>query len=536
MPPPGDPAGRQWQILSSPYSVLAAAAVVCGIAALQIPFARLDVMRTPSLYLTMLVPSLSGSTLAQDVDLGWYPPRNTAINNLDTVLHGTGVYGFIFNSSDTPPDQYGTYNWCNMPHVRETEYVRPPAEYELKYVEVIQRHHKRTPYAANSFPVETYRWDCDDQGLYHYGEPLTGTPRAAAGYWEGYASGINPFAPSGFAGTCQFPQITAGGLADAFAHGRDLYGVYHSLLLLPARDDDANDDRRRRVAYRVTQNPITSQVAGMLVSGTWGGRAASAATPLRVQAAGVDSLEPQYPCAAAASLFALHTRAADDRAWAAHLAGAAPLYARLDAISGVPRGDPGFHASVDHYFDNLSARQCHGRPLPCKPLVDGKKNSSECVDQAAADAVYRLGMWEYSHMYRGSPDALAASAASMGVWVAELGAHLRAAAAGGGEEDPVYVHNVAHDGSVSRVLSILQVDVMVWPGMGSEVVFELYEKKTGGHHVRVLFGGQVLKSSNPSLGEMDMLPLETLLAYFDGLVGRNASLVVDKCNGKGLAT
>ena len=46
-----------------------------------------------------------------------------------------------------------------------------------------------------------------------------------------------------------------------------------------------------------------------------------------------------------------------------------------------------------------------------------------------------------------------------------------------------------------------------------------------------MFGGQVFKSSNPSLGSMDMLPIETLLEYFDGLVGENASLVKGKCSG-----
>ena len=87
--------------------------------------------------------------------------------------------------------------------------------------------------------------------------------------------------------------------------------------------------------------------------------------------------------------------------------------------------------------------------------------------------------------------------------------------------------------------------------MGSEIVFELYRKRGGsgggypthtptpqnatesasGYYVRVLFGGQTLRSSNPSLGLLDMLPVETLLAYFDGLVGRDASLVKGKCAG-----
>ncbi|KAI0401770.1 histidine acid phosphatase [Xylaria palmicola] len=484
-----------------------------------------------------------GLVVARDVDdvdlLRWYPPASTPINNLTAALRpGGGVYGFIFNSSRNPEGvPYGTYNWCNMPHVRRSEYVRAPGGYALRYVEVIQRHHKRTPYASNAFPVEPYRWDCDDQGLYYYGAPLGDDDRhhhhdPARGFWRGFTSPVNPFAGSGWMGSCQFPQITADGLEDSYVHGADLYGVYHELLgFLPARG--ARDGRRGRVVYRVTQNVITSQVAGMLIGGTWG---THNSVPLLIEAAGVDSLEPQYTCAAGSALFGA-IRSSADAAWRAHLEGAADLYRVLDDISGVPPADAGFHASFDHYFDNLSARQCHAKPLPCK-IGD----PASCVDQALADAVYRLGQWEYSHIYRDAPQSLAASVASYGVWIAELAAHLRAAVAGE-EEAPLYFHNVAHDGSVSRVLSILQIDVMVWPGMGSEVIFELYKRapmdggsgegksSPSGHYIRVLFGGRVIKSSNPSFGVMDMLPVETLLAYFDGLVGRDAGLVMGKCNG-----
>jgi len=50
-----------------------------------------------------------------------YPPASTNINNLTYVFNGSGAPG-IFNSSTTPNSQYGTYNWCNMPHVRQREY------------------------------------------------------------------------------------------------------------------------------------------------------------------------------------------------------------------------------------------------------------------------------------------------------------------------------------------------------------------------------------------------------------------------------
>ena len=408
--------------------------------------------------------------------------------------------------------------------------------------------------------MEPYHWDCDDQGLFYYGDELNKSSRSAAhGYWKVYTSPINPFIPRGWIGTCQFPQITSGGLQDSWQHGADLYGVYHDLLgFLPSRDDSPSPSWRDKVRYRVTNNVITSQVAGMVIAGMWN---TTQPAPLQIQASTVDSLEPRYSCPASKDLF---SRIQANERWTSHLTAASPLYAELDAISGVPPDDEGFHESLDHYYDNLSARQCHAKPFPCNITSPDK-----CVNQSQADSVYRLGHYEYSHIYRDSgPETLAASVASYGVWIAELAAHLRAVSesekeGSGDYEGPIWFHNVAHDGSVSRLLSVLQMDEMVWPGMGSEVVFEVYKgkgsnegKEVGkessmpkmekgdrrggtaaegesgtGYFVRVLFSGKVFKSSNPSLGKMDLLPLETLLAYFDGLVGKDASLVKEKCAG-----
>lgn len=129
----------------------------------------------------------------------------------------------------------------------------------------IHRHHKRTVYASNSFPVESYGWDCNDEKLFYYGQPMKG--KSTPTYWQGYISPTNPFVPSGFHGTCQFPQITAEGLDDSWRHGQDLHGVYHDLLhFLPQNVNG-------KVAFRVTQNVITSEVAGMAVSGMFGDEA-----------------------------------------------------------------------------------------------------------------------------------------------------------------------------------------------------------------------------------------------------------------------
>lgn len=152
-----------------------------------------------------------------------------------------------------------------------------------------------------------------------------------------------------------------------------------------------------------------------------------------------------------------------------------------------------------------------------------------------AESVFRLGQYEYSHIYRDTRELFPAAVASYGIWIAELAQSLRDATTTG-DESVRYRHNVAHDGSMSRLLAILQLERMVWPGMGAEVVFELYrreeegaDKGVCGWFVRVLWGGRVFVSSHPDLGVMDMVPLETVLGYFDGLVGVGAEKVVGLC-------
>jgi 2-phosphoxylose phosphatase len=66
------------------------------------------------------------------------------------------------------------YNYCNMAHVGSAgfaTYPLPPSNLSLHYVEIVQRHHKRTPYASNTFPHEDIPWSCDDVKLVSYAIP-----------------------------------------------------------------------------------------------------------------------------------------------------------------------------------------------------------------------------------------------------------------------------------------------------------------------------------------------------------------------------
>lgn len=228
-----------------------------------------------------------------------------------------------------------------------------------------------------------------------------------------------------------------------------------------------------------------------------------------------------------------------------HLKDSQLVFDRLGAISGIASNNKDWHESWDHYFDTLSSRLCHAKLLPCN------STKSSCVTEAEAEKVFRLGLWEYSYLYRAAgAQTLHAATASFGVWIAELAANIRDRITDDSENPKMtYRHNIAHDGSLARLLSILQVDAMVWPGMGAEIVFELYSNdeidkrdevpkdaetaEDSGWFVRVLWGGVVLRSSHPSLGLMDMVPAKTLLDYFDNLVGSNAKRVPDLCSAEG---
>lgn len=95
--------------------------------------------------------SIPDSSLSGSIDAKWHAPDlDYWDTDLDAVINATGTYGYIFNTSALPEElKYGSYNYCNMPHVRRAEYQVAPKEYNLEYVEVIHRHHKRTPYASN---------------------------------------------------------------------------------------------------------------------------------------------------------------------------------------------------------------------------------------------------------------------------------------------------------------------------------------------------------------------------------------------------
>lgn len=434
-----------------------------------------------------------------------YPPIQNVFSDLKLVFNANlQTNNGFYNGSYVPLKDYGAYNFCNMPHVRKLEYIVPESGFKLQYVEVIHRHHKRTPYQANTFPEEDTELSCSSVRNLYYGHVL-GRPHENVNVeWKNYQDPVNPFSflLPGFNGSCQFPQISDGGLNDSYYHGVDLYGNYYeNLAFLPEKYNSS------LVQFYVTSNVITSQVAGALIAGMFP-LESNENIEVNIQRAASDSLEPQYSCAAATTAKA---SILTEKGWLDHLNQSQYLFNQLDKISGVDTSSSGWHLSWDHYFDNLAHRTCHNMALPCS-LLNG-----QCINETQAYQVFRLGDYEYNYLYRQSLNSTFYSVARYGVFLMELQLHLKAA------KDKTstirYRHNIAHDGSVSPLLGALQIEYMRWPGMGAEVVFELWKKPTDGtFYVRVLYSGQPLKTTGP-LGVVDMIPFEQFDNYIESLVG-----------------
>ncbi|TEB30964.1 phosphoglycerate mutase-like protein [Coprinellus micaceus] len=397
----------------------------------------------------------------------------------DDMIH-RDLASWDLNSPLLPPQEDG---WCNMPHVTVETYITPPEGYVLRYAEVIQRHHKRTPYSSNLFYQEDTRWECGTSPVQWQVTQTTTT------IFQGPQK--QPVVTS----SCQFPQLTPEGfqrlyrprgctfISETYAKHSTLGRFYGTRLGI----SEAFTQRRRPSA--VTNNPLTSQVASGLLQ---------------------DALRTSF------------TTGPNGSAWKEHLQTVQGdgTFAALDGVSGI-RPDDGEWTSAliipSSYFDNLRARECHSMPLPCNLA-----NSTLCVSPELAQMVYSVGNWEYSYLYRDAPGALEYSIRKFGVWMLELESHLRAAIAG--KSQVRYRHNVAHDGSISSLLGFLQVSKMAWPGMGSEVAFELYERSGESWYVRVLWSGTVIETST-NLGRLDMVPADEFVQYIRSLIPSGEWLV-----------
>ncbi|EFX01735.1 histidine acid phosphatase [Grosmannia clavigera kw1407] len=389
------------------------------------------------------------------------PPAGSGFVSIQAPEHQPdnitlGTYGGLYTAlteGPTTATPYGTYDYCSMPHPRTAEYQLPAPlrassdtgiTGKLVFLEYLQRHQCRIPYKI--LPGgETYQDETDP-----------------------FSANVN--------GTCQFPQITLGGIQDGYQHGQDLWAVYGEKLgLIPA------SPRAGRIWLRATDSPLTQGSAGAVLRGMWPGY--KGAPPLHLMEGGVDTVNAGYSCNAISSI---QSQYKSTSAWATHLELTTELRASLGSMLGATAAS--WQNTFDHFADNLQGRLCNGYELPCSTT-----NSSACVTEAQADMVFRAGDWEWNYYYRTQPYVDKYIQAVEGLFIGEVVAHLQAVLDGSSALD--YAHHFLHDNDIGPVLGALGINAMRWPAMAANVALEVC--------------GQPIETIH---GILDWIPLQQLIS------------------------
>lgn len=272
-------------------------------------------------------------------------------------------------------------------------------------------------------------------------------------YAQTYQDSTNPFTP-GVNGSCQYPQITIGGVQDGFQHGKDLWAVYGEKLgLIPNNPND-------RTWFRSSESALTQGSAGAVLRGVW--PSYQGALPLHQMVSSVDTVNEGYSCSAIGNTLSALKSTTE---WNDHLTVTEELRSTLGSMLGATSSS--WQSTFDHFSDNFQARLCNGYNLPCS-----LSNSSDCVTMEMAEEVFRAGDWEWNYYWRTNPDVVKYIQVVEGLFIGEIVAHLQAVLDGKSSLD--YTHIFVHDGDIGPVLGALGIYALRWPAMASTIAFEVW--------------------------------------------------------------
>lgn len=232
------------------------------------------------------------------------------------------------------------------------------------------------------------------------------------------------------------------------------------------------------VKFRASPSPRTAHVSSGLLRGM--GYSQSSPFEVETHPDPIDGIVPSYSCAYASELRA---QIEEEDEWKDQLKSKQHLFDDINAVLGTGE-ESAWNSWIDHAFDFLASRSCHGHPLP------RNTTSGRSINAQQARQVYAEGDWEYNYIWNRSPRADEYVKYSTAVLAKELTLNLRAVLdEKQGDEKVRFI--IGHDGTMVRLLKTLaQSDTIRWPALGSEVVFEIWrsgqENETAQHHVRIL--------------------------------------------------
>lgn len=384
----------------------------------------------------------------------------------------------------------------------------------------MQRHHKRTP--DNLYPNENQfnpaaGWDCTNlqQISYAVGAKQDANLQAHGIYRQIENPAWHPLNSQIWNGTCDQGMLTADGLRDAIQHGKDFWSVYGPRGKNALLYDGVN---QRDVYFRTSNSDRVYQVAGGLIAGM-DGWAVPGNFPVHTQPNVIDDIVPNYSCPYADSFRSDEQSASQ---WTDHLKSKASLFASLNKVVGTA-GQSDWNSWIDHHYDAMSSRQCHGHDLPTNPTT------GEQISQDLANQAYNEGHWEYDYIWNSGAGADNHVKYGFGVFMQELSRNLHSFKTGGEKYKLKYY--VGHDGTMVRLYKSLGLaGQFKWPAMGSEVVFEVYQQGDE-HYVRVLKDGKPMQTVVQDLvsdqhGNIVWTPLGKVIAYLNS---RHPADLYSKC-------
>ncbi|KAJ5288887.1 hypothetical protein N7478_001917 [Penicillium angulare] len=419
--------------------------------------ALVDPSKILSMAFSLVVVGESVASVSSDAS--FYPP-------LDSMSYITnskyGTYGGVFTASTDRETTVinGSYNYCTMPHPTADNY-QPPSpvqngsvEARLIYLEYVQRHQRRTPY--NILPGgEDQEYNCDNIHVITVSSTVNSSLESISMYSETYTDPANPFASRSVSGSCQYPQLTLGGVLDGYRHGRDLWAVYGEQLgLLPSSPDT------KAVWFRASGSPLTHASAGAVLRGIWPNY--DGPLPLHQQASNIDTVDQGFPCPSRSRLL---SKIQSKEEWNEHILATQALRDRLAALFDANKTD--WMTTFDHFSDNFQARMCNGYRLPCS-----RNDPLNCATEEDAYAVFRAGDWEWNYWWHRNQNASQYIQLTEGLFLQEIVSRLEAIE--GRKLERAYTHNFLHDGDLGPILGALNIQQLRWPGMGSNIAFEVW--------------------------------------------------------------
>jgi acid phosphatase len=225
--------------------------------------------------------------------------------------------------------------------------------------------------------------------------------------------------------------MTIGGVQDGYQHGKDLWGVYGEKLgLIPAEPNS-------RVWFRSSESALTQASAGAVLRGMWPDH--KGALPLHQMVTSVNTVNSGYSCPAVSSTLSSMKTTTQ---WKEHLAVTEELRSKLGAMLGAT--EISWQSTFDHFADNFQGRLCNGYDLPCS----------------------------LNYYWRTNPDVVKYIQVVEGLFIGEIISRLQAVLDGKTSLD--YSHIFIHDGDIGPILGALGIETLRWPGMASNVAFEVW--------------------------------------------------------------